>query len=175
MNAPNRTLKQRAYHGLKHYLLLTFYLWLVFALLILYKSVILSEHHIPFAANGFALINALALAKVMMVAREFHLGDWFKEAPLIYPTLLKSAIFAALLGCFKMLEEALVGLYHGKTFSESLAGLGGGTVEGILSLMAILAVALIPFFGFSELRRVVGEGKLEKLFFGSHHPVGSSS
>jgi hypothetical protein len=40
--------------------------------------------------------------------------------------------------------------------------------------MALLAVVLIPFFGFTELRRVVGEGKLEGLFFTSRHLVGSS-
>jgi hypothetical protein len=175
VNTTQRTLKQRAYHGMKEYLIISLYLWVVFAALILYKSIILSEHELPVAANGLALINALALGKVMLIAQELRFADQFKEAPLIYPTLFKSAAFAIVLGCVKVLEETLTGLYHGQPFRESIAAIGGGTLNGILSLMLIMAVLLIPFFGFTELRRVFGEGKLEKLFFSSRHPANDSS
>jgi hypothetical protein len=175
VNAATRTLKQRAYQGFKEYLVISCYLCVVFGLFALYKSVIMAEHHIALASQGFALLNGLALAKVMLVAQELHLADQFKEAPLIYPTLFKSATFAVLLGCFKILEETAVGLYHGQTFNQSITAIGGGTLKGILSLMALLAVLLIPFFGFTELRRVFGEGKLEKLFFTSRYLAGSSS
>jgi hypothetical protein len=175
MNDSNLTLKQKTYHEMKEFFVIAWYLWLVFALLILYKSVILSENHIPFAAHGLALLNALALAKVMLVAQELHLADQFKGAPLIYPTLFKSAVFAIVLGFFKILEEWAVGWYHGKSFSESVTSIGGGTLMGILSLILLLAVLLIPFFGFTELRRVFGEDKLVKLFFTSRDLVGSSS
>jgi hypothetical protein len=175
MNAPKPTLKQRAYHGIKAYLALTCYLWIVLALFVLYKSVILAEHNIAFAANGFALINALALAKVMLLAQELHMAEQLKEAPLIYATLFKSAAFGLVLGCFKIFEEALMGLYHGKTFSESIAGIGGGTFMGILSLMAILSVLLVPFFAITELGGVIGEEKLKKIFFNSRRPAGAQS
>jgi hypothetical protein len=174
MNASNRTLKQKAYQGVKEYLVISCYLCIVFSLFALYKSVILAEHHIAIASQGFALLNGLALAKVMVVAQELHFADQLKAAPLIYPTLFKSATFAVLLGCFKILEETAVGLYHGQSFNESITAIGGGTLKGILSLMALLAVLLIPFFGFTELRRVFGEGKLERLFFTSRHLAGNS-
>jgi hypothetical protein len=174
MNASNRTLKQKAYKGIKEYLVISCYLCIVFSLFALYRSVILAEHHIAIASQGFALLNGLALAKVMVVAQELHFADQLKAAPLIYPTLFKSATFAVLLGCFKILEEAAVGLYHGQSFGESITAIGGGTLKGTLSLMALLAVLLIPFFGFTELRRVFGDGKLEKLFFTSRHLAGNS-
>jgi hypothetical protein len=175
MNAPKPTLKQRAYRGMKEYLIISCYLWVIFGSFALYKSVILAQYQIAFAANGFALINALALAKVMVIARELRFGDQFKEAPLIVPTLFKSAAFAILLGCFKILEEALVGLYRGESFDESIKAIGGGTLWGILTLTVLLGVLLIPFFGFTELRRVFGEDKLEKLFFSSRRPAGVTS
>jgi hypothetical protein len=175
VDAPKRTLKQRFYHGMLEFFFIAAYLWVVFALFLLYKSVILAEHDIPFAAEGFALINALALAKVMLVAQDLHLADRFKDAPLIYPTFFKSVTFAIILGCFKILEEALIGLYHGKSFSQSITEIGGGTLKGILSLTAILAVLLIPFFAFTELRDVLGEGKLRKLFLVSRHSADVSS
>jgi hypothetical protein len=175
VSASNRTLKQKAYHGIKAYLVISCYLCVVFSLFAIYKSVILAEHHIAIASQGFALLNGLALAKVMVVAQELHFADQLRTAPLIYPTLFKSATFAVLLGCFKILEEAAVGLYHGQSFGESITAIGGGTLKGTLSLMALLAVLLIPFFGFTELRRVFGEGKLERLFFTSRQLAGSSS
>jgi hypothetical protein len=48
MNAPNRTLKQRVYHGLKDYLVISCYLWVVLGLFVLYGSVISSDQHVPF-------------------------------------------------------------------------------------------------------------------------------
>jgi hypothetical protein len=99
------------------------------------------------------------------MARAFHLGDTAEDAPLIYPTLLKSALFSIVLACCKILEDAAVGFYHGKSFSESIADIGGGTLKGILTLTVLLFVLLIPFFGLGELQRVLGAGKLAQLFF----------
>jgi hypothetical protein len=175
MATSSPTLKQKAYKELKEFLAISAYLWLVFALFVVYKSVICSEPGTPLVAHGLALINALALGKIMLIAQSLHFADRYKNEPLIYPTLYKSVAFAIILGCFKVLEETLIGLYHGHSFEESLAGIGGGTLNGILCMIAILAVLLIPFFGFTELRRVLDVGKLESLFFTSRHPVSTSS
>lgn len=170
MCAEGGTLKQRAVHELKEFLLVSLYLWVVFGMFVLYKSVILASvghHEVDFVANGFALINAMVLAKFMLIARAFHLGEQANNAPLIYPTLLKSALFAVVLGCFKILEDAAVGYFHGKSFSESISDLGGGSLKAILTLVGILFVILIPLVGVGELNRVLPEGKLRRLFF---HP-----
>jgi hypothetical protein len=145
---------------------IAFYLWVVFALLEVHKSMILGEHHINFAAHGFALVNALALAKVVLVGRRLRVADnLLSDAPLIYPTLLKSAIFTLLLACVKFLEDEAVGLYRGESFNQSLADVGGGSWKPILSLAAIMFVVLIPFFGYTELQKVLGEGTLKRIFF----------
>ncbi len=157
-------LKQRAYHELKEFLIIALYLWVVFGLFLLYKSVILNEEHISYVAHGIALINALVLGKFVLIARAFHLGERVDDAPLIYPTLLKSALFSVVLACCKILEDAAVGLHHGKSFSQSVADLGGGTWKGVLTLTVLMFVCLIPFFAFGELQRVLGEGKLAQLF-----------
>jgi hypothetical protein len=174
MDEPKRTLKQKAYQGLKEYLVISCYLWLVFSLFVIYKSVLLSER-ISVVAHGEALINALALGKVMLVARELHFAEKFKEKPLIYATLFKSAAFAIILGVFKILEEVCIGLYHGKSARQSIAEVGGGTLNGILAMVAILAVLLVPFFAFTELRDILGKEKLTGLFFTSSHLPGESS
>jgi hypothetical protein len=69
----------------------------VFSLPVVYKSLVLAEQHIDYTLHGFALINALALGKVMLVTQELRLADRFRNAPLIYPTLLKSFVFTVVL------------------------------------------------------------------------------
>jgi hypothetical protein len=162
------TLKQKAYHELKEFLGIALYLWVILALFQLYRSVLLREEHISFVAHQwFAVINALALGKVLLIAKALHLGEWADDWPLIYPTLLKSALFTIVLACFKILEDAGLGMYRGKSFQESIADLGGGTLNGILCVALILFVTLIPFFVMTELQVVLGEGKLIQLFFRS--------
>jgi hypothetical protein len=165
----SQTLKHSAYQEMKEGLVIALYLWLIFALMTIHKAMILAEHHIEFAAHGIALFNALALAKVMLVARKIRFFDRLNEAPLIYPTLLKSAAFSVVLACFKIVEEAALGWYHGETFNESIAEIGGGTWKGILSMTALVGVLLIPFFGYTELARVLGPGKLGRVFFRPRH------
>lgn len=167
MSASKLTIKQRALHTIKEGLLIAVYLWVVFGLLILHKSMILAEHHIDFAYHGLALINALALAKVMLLARHLRFGDQLKNVPLIYPTLLKSALFTVVLACFKILEDAVIGWYRREAFEQSITALGGGTWKGILTLALLVFVMLVPFVGYGELAKALGEGKLEKIFFHS--------
>lgn len=164
MSDSQRQLKHKVVHEVREYFIISLYLFAVFSLFVVHKSLILSEHHIDYTLHGFALINALALAKVMLVAQDFHLGNWFDDAPLIYPTLVKSFLFTVVLACFKVAEELAVGHLRGRSFQESFAELGGGTWKGIVTLAALVLVMLIPFFGFNELRRVFGE-RLFALFF----------
>jgi hypothetical protein len=168
MEQPNRgPLTRRFYNAMKEFFFIAVYLWIVFGLFVVYRSVILAQQHIPPLETGFAVINALVLGKVMLVAKELHLGDISHDTPLIYPTLVKSALFSLVMALFKILEEAARGFYHGKSFQESIAKLGGGTWQGILCMTGLLFVLLIPFFGFTELQRVLGTEKLRDLFFRS--------
>ena len=169
MSTAQPTLKQRAVHKFREYLVISLYLFVVFSLLVVHKSMILAEHHLNYALHGFALINALALAKVMLAAQDLHLADQFRDAPLVYPTLLKSFAFTVVLALFKIAEDGIAGRLHGKSLHQSLSDLGDGSWGAILILMALLFVMLIPFFGFNELRRAFGEDRLIAVFFRSRH------
>lgn len=165
MSRSSLSLKQRAYDDIKEFLILALYLWVVFGMFVVYKSIILAEHHIDFAPHGAALFNAVALAKIMLVGKKLHLGDKTNDGPLIYPILLKSAMFSILLACFKILEEVAIGLYRGEFFREALSDVGGGTWKALLSFVVLLFVVLIPLFGFTELQRVFGQEKLKQVLF----------
>ena len=59
----------------------------------------------------------------------------------------------------------LVGIFKGKTIAESIPVIGGGSLSGVFFVGIILAVALIPFFAFREIGRVIGERELHSLLF----------
>lgn len=165
MEKSRRSVKQVIIEETKKFLVVASYLWVIFALLIEYKSMILAEEQISIETRGFALINALALGKVIVVAQAFHLGEMGEDVPLIYPTLLKSALFSILLAIFKILEVGIVGLIHGRPFAQSITEIAGGTLKGIICVTLIMFVVLIPFFAYGEMRRVLGGNRLHQLFF----------
>ena len=147
MSEVKRTLKQEAFHEAREYFLISLYLFVVFSLFVIYKWVILAEDHIDFALHGFALFNALALAKVVLVAQGLHLGDQYRDAPLVYPTLLKSFVFTILLVCFKIVEETAMGILHGKSFHDSAVLSRWSILEGgINSRVLVLRYAYSVFW-----------------------------
>lgn len=159
------TMKERVLHEFRRFMGIFLYLWVLFGLFALNDSIVLAEHHINFKMQGFAALNAFMLAKVMLVAEDLHLGQGFRDRPLVYPILYRSLIFTILLICFHIVERVLVGVVDGKTISESFPEIGGGSLRGIVSAATIVCVALIPFFGFRELGRVIGERELGALIF----------
>jgi hypothetical protein len=140
------------------------YLWVLLGLFALHKSIVLKEHD-PFYHQGFAVINALVLAKIMFVAEAFHVADDLRRKPLIYPILYKSAVFSVILISFHLLEEVLAGMWHGKAVTESITDLGGGGLEEILVVGLIMFVVLMPFFALREVGRDIGDEKLFAQFF----------
>jgi hypothetical protein len=100
------------------------YLWILLGLFSVHKSLVLNEQHL-FYHQGFAVINAWLLAKVMLTAEMFHVADNLKHKPLIYPIVFKSAVFSMILVSFYILEEILLGLWRGKTIAESIPAVTG--------------------------------------------------
>jgi hypothetical protein len=101
----------------------------------------------------------------MLVADSLKLGTRLRNHPLIYSVLYSSLAFTVVLICFHIAEDAAVALLHGRPLADSLAGFGAGNVRGVLSMGAIAFVALIPFFTFRGIGRVVGDDQLWQLVF----------
>jgi fumarate reductase subunit C len=159
------SLKQRVFDEVIKFLAIAFYLWVMFGVFALHESVVSAKDHINYHFYGFAVINSLILGKVMLVAQDLHFADWYKERPLIYPILCKAVAFSILFIVFDVVEEVLVGVFRGKTIGESIPTIGGGTPSGVFFVGIILAIALIPFFAFREVGRVIGERALHALMF----------
>lgn len=87
----------------------------------LQQSVVLAERSLASDTTyGFALVNALILAKIMLVAEGMGLGRAFEERPLFYSILYKSGVFAMTFLCFHVLEHTLMGVWNGHGALESV-------------------------------------------------------
>jgi len=157
------SLKERAAHQLREFFVIFIYLWALFGLLVINQSVVIARAAQDYQAHGFAIVNALILAKVLLIGEDLQLGSRFRDKPLIYSILYKCFTFSLFIIGFHILERVIVGVLSGRTIAQSFPNIGGGSVTGILSLGATLFVALIPFFAFREISRVIGRGALWSL------------
>ena len=80
------------------------YLWLLLGLFSVHKSIVLKQPNLIYH-QGFAVINAALLAKVILVAEMLHVADNLKNRPLVYPIIFKSAIYSIILVSFYIIEE----------------------------------------------------------------------
>jgi hypothetical protein len=168
MNERRTQLKQKAISEAKKFAVIVGYLWVLFVLFEVHKITILRGQNpvTPVAYRvGFALVNALILGKIILIAEALRFGERFKDRPLVYAILFKSAVFSALLVCCDILEELLVGVFRHKTITQSIPTLGGGGIEGIVLVGFMVFIVLIPFFSFTEVARVVGEDELLSIIF----------
>ena len=109
-----RSLKAKAADEFRRFLVLFFYLWILFGVFVLNQGVVLREHGINFAMQGFAFFNALVFAKVVMLFEVFDPGRWLRKRPLIYPILYESVLLTVLFLIAHVLEKTIEGLIRGK-------------------------------------------------------------
>jgi len=85
------------------------------------------------------------------------IGERHTTRPLIWPTLDKAFAFLVLLVVLTIIEEAVVGLFHGQSIAASLRDLVGRRLEETLAGYLIMLLVLIPYFAFRVLGEVLGE------------------
>lgn len=158
--------KERVLRELVKYWINFVYLAFVFGLFAWYRRLILAEYDIKYLKYGVAIIEALILAKVILIGDMLGLGREFKNKPLIYPTLYNSIVFCLFVGLFAIIEHSVAGWVRGKGVLGGVAELRAEGWYELLARCLITFVVFIPFFAFKELAKVFHEeGKLGKLFF----------
>lgn len=174
IESKSRGLKAKAAEELRRFLVLFVYLWVLFGVFALNQGIVLREQGIGFTAQGFAFVNALVFAKVMMLFEMFDPGRWLRKRPLIYPILYEAFLLTLLFLVVHVIEKVIEGLFHGKTVVESLPSIGGGGLGGLISASVILFVALTPFFAVRNLSFALGPDRLVALLFSSADPAKSA-
>jgi hypothetical protein len=153
--------KERVVSQARQFLVVFAYVWLLLAVFDLHRSLVLGDANL-IQHQSLAILKALAFAKILFVAEEMGLGERFKEKPLIWPVLFKSALFAALLMIFNLLEKAIEHNFWPHAGKDEIRLID---FQMIFCAGLVVFVALIPFFGMRELGKAVGAAQMYELFF----------
>jgi hypothetical protein len=157
--------KQKIKHELIEFWVIAFYLMFFFCALVAYTLLLLKKYDVSNDAMnfGFAIVNALVIGKVILVGEMMHLGRGYERRPLWQSVLLKSVVFSVLVLVFHIVEEIVKRIIHGQPRGTVWHHL---QMEDMVARTLVVFCAFIPLFAFSELRRVLGEGKLYALVRG---------
>ena len=159
-----RGMKQKALHELRELLVLSLYLAFFFCALATYRMLLLREVHIDSLTFAFALINALVIAKVIMIGELAKVGRRHESKPMFVSAIWKAFVFGLLVLVFHFVEEIIKQLLHGGDISGAFHEV---RIDDLLSRSLVVFCCFIPLFGFREFRRVLGEEKFQSMLFGS--------
>ena len=157
--------KHRLAHEVARFGLMFLYLWVVFVLFVLLEKTIRGQVGLDYQAQGFALINALVLAKVMLIAEDLELGHRTRAHPIAVAVLVNAALFMVVFIAFHVLESLIAGALHGASLAASVPAFGSGGFAGLVTVAAIMFIMLLPYFAIRDIGEALGPGVLRKLFF----------
>jgi hypothetical protein len=154
--------KQKATHELEEFAGISLYLAFFFCAIAAYSALLLNQFHMSYFAYGTALINALVIAKVILIGEYAHLGKRHESKPLFISAVYKAFLFGLLVFGFHVLEEVIKVLWHKDNLSVALHAI---RIDELVARTVIVFCTFIPLFAFRELRRVMGEEQFRDLFF----------
>ena len=98
-------LKQKAVHEFKEMTIVTAYLAFFFCALATYTMLLVGKSELAYFNYGFAVVNALVVAKVILIGEAAHLGKKYEDKPLIYSCVYKAFLCTLLVFAFHFVEE----------------------------------------------------------------------
>jgi len=155
-------------HELEQLTAIFLYLAFFFCALATYSMLLLDKYDISYFNYGVALLNALIIAKVILIGEYAHLGKRHENKPLFLSSLYKAILFSVLVFAFHVVEEIVKRLIHGKGFAGAFHEV---RLDDLAARTVIIFCTFLPLFAFRELQRVMGEEKFRDLFFKTGTPT----
>ncbi|MBV8477908.1 MAG: hypothetical protein JO033_27705 [Acidobacteriaceae bacterium] len=162
--------KERFAHEMKEFFVVFLFLAPFFISFATFRMYVTGEFQNAFFRYGTALVNALILAKIVLIGEIAKLGKRSENKPLIVSTVYKSLVFSLFYLAFHVLEGTVRGLVHRQAFFGALHAATVTQAGELLSVGLVMFFAFIPFFALRETRRVIGADKFRHLFFGAGRP-----
>jgi len=158
-------LREKAVEEFKAFVVLSIYLYICLGAVLLFKSAVLQGVGITFTIWGVAAIKAMVLAKFMLIGRMLHVGQRYRDKPLIWPTLHHALMSLIVLLILTTIEEIIVGFIHSRALGDSLNHVVGPIFFQGIAVCFIMFLILVPYSAFTCLGDVLGERELFRLFF----------
>jgi hypothetical protein len=163
-NQPKPSLHQRLVHEFRSYLATAGFLAIFFVSLTTYRKLVLAEYAVGYFQFGYAIVEAMILAKVILIGEALHVGERFYDRPLMVSIVWKTVVFSLFTVLFMTLEHLLSALIHHRPPLAELSFRGAQGDEKLARLQLML-VSFLPYFAFRELGRAIGEKAMYDILF----------
>ena len=157
--------KEKAIEELRMFWVIAIYLAVMLSAFAWYRRFVLSAAGVSYLHYWAAVIEALILAKVILIGQALGIGRRWEGSQLILSVLVKSLLFGVFIALFGILEHVIEGLVHRDSWEQIAHSLVSAGRDEILARTVMVIVTLIPFFAFWETDRVMGNHKLFEMFF----------
>src|SRR3974390_2673973 len=159
------SLKGKAIEELKEFWIIALYLAVFLTGFTFYRRMVLAEFGVTYLHYGIGLIEALVIAKVVLIGRALGLGKVLERAPLILSVVYKALLFTVLTILFAVLEHAIEGLIHKDDWPSITHKFLVIATHELFARMIMLFISFVPFFAFWEIGEALGRQKMIEMLF----------
>lgn len=157
-------LKERAAEEFWSFLALFVYLAFLIGGFMRYRQLVLAEYHVDYTRYGYGLVEALILAKVVLIGEALKIGRILGDVPRIIIVLFKTLVVGVMVAIFSVGEHFLRGAIDGLSTKQIVAELFAAGKDEILAQALLMTICFIPMFALIELARALGEKGLHHVF-----------
>jgi hypothetical protein len=166
--------REKAAEELRSYAVVTAYLFVCFAAILLYKAALLEAEGLAFAPIGTALVKALILGKFILIGEALGVGTRLGRGVVLASIVRKTLLFGVLLVVLTVLEELVVGWVHHRPAAATLGELFGAGLPERLASILLMVLVLVPLIAVKEMGRALGPGGLRRALFGREETSGKT-
>lgn len=160
-----KSLKEKAAHELGQLLINFVFMAAIFTSFAMYKRILLGELNFNHFQYGYALFEALILAKIVTLGQSLNIGRRYENHRLAYTILLKTFIFSLFVFAFTVGEHLLESLIRGENLMIIWDKLISENWPLIIGKTIVMFFIFIPYISLIEIVRYLTGGDLYELFF----------
>lgn len=160
--------KEKIIHETRLLAFLTLYLVLFLNALTIYRSLVLNEPMLTYFHFGKNVIEAVVLAKIILLGIMLKLGERYADKPLVVPVLFKAALYSCFVFVFDFLEHVFIGFFKGEKAIDVWREFATQGININAGKLMISFLFFILLFSILEVARVIGVQKFFRLF--THKP-----
>jgi hypothetical protein len=159
-------LRDKVRNELREFLIITLFFTLVLGAFNIYRREILGEAGVSYYKLGISLVEAMILAKIVLIGEALNLKLVDAARRSIFEVaVMRSILFAVLVALFTILERVADGLIHRMDWTGIARLIVEHGLNEIVARVIMMFAAFLPFFAFWELRRRLGPRRFFELWF----------
>lgn len=159
-------LRPRLVSELKRYAVVSLYLFVCFAVVLVYEASQSPATQATPLGLGVALGKALVMGKFILIGEALKPGTRIGTPTLAGRVALRSVGMLIVLVVLKLIEETIIGLVHGQSVAAIFAELAGRSWLSLLGPILLMLLILIPLMIAIELARALGDAQFKALLIG---------